>query len=554
MQIHPFQNNNRRTYVPSLYVKSNWQPPQSNARLRFEHTITNSITNLASSSPHADNSKFKLTLFWLKRNPDVMITATDKNLGLALLYKTDYKNMVTIHLTNQLNYHFIDEIRNFQLPLITVFTYNLLVRQAIQLWPNIISLRAFLARHSPDNYSVPKFHVLPKIHKQPVLGRPIAGAHSWVTTPIAILISHILDKKMKEKIHTFRHILKNSTDLILSLDGTPIPEEALLVTMDIVSLYPNMDQETTIDSLDLLDYESRAERLFVKHAVRFILQNSYVEFDNKVYKQITGLAMGTNPAVHLANLYVTYLLENNPRFGHNRLHLWKRYIDDCFFIWTGDVPSLTAFFTEINQLHGSLKFTMEHSNSCIPFLDLSIYSSNNILQFKTFAKRFHKYMYLPYHSNHPRHNKTGFIKGELIRYVRSNSTQLDFNLIAKKFLIRLEHRGYPTPLLNNIFRQIRYSQRHNYLAGLPPTDMEPYLALFHMNDRLRIFPEIQQNEDPPKKPVYFIIHYHDNIKHISNIIRASWHLTGLQDTHRPVVSYRANKNLATLLTSSKFPS
>ncbi|KAI8968777.1 hypothetical protein BDB01DRAFT_695692, partial [Pilobolus umbonatus] len=54
-----------------------------------------------------------------------------------------------------------------------------------------------------------------------------------------------------------------------------------------------------------------------------------------------------------------------------------------------------------------------------------------------------KYLYVPFHSYHPKENKSGFIKAELIRYVRNCSSYEDFATVASNFFVRLRDRGYP---------------------------------------------------------------------------------------------------------------
>jgi hypothetical protein len=48
--------------------------------------------------------------------------------------------------------------------------------------------------------------------------------------------------------------------------------------------------------------------------------------------------MGTNAAVHLANIYVAYLLELNPIFpqASQNISKWFRYIDDIFLIFNNN--------------------------------------------------------------------------------------------------------------------------------------------------------------------------------------------------------------------------
>ena len=62
--------------------------------------------------------------------------------------------------------------------------------------------------------------------------------------------------------------------------------------------------------------------------------------DNEYYRQITGTAMGTPTATNYANLFMNnfeqnLLLDYSQKIGLSPL-VWFRFIDDIFFIGTGN--------------------------------------------------------------------------------------------------------------------------------------------------------------------------------------------------------------------------
>jgi hypothetical protein len=78
----------------------------------------------------------------------------------------------------------------------------------------------------------------------------------------------------------------------------------------------------------------------------------------------------------------------------------------------------------------------------------------------TYQKAMNKYLYLPYPSHHPQHVFSGIIKGELIRYVKTNTYEKDYLKIAKQFKQRLLARGYPKSC------STRYSNRYLMTADI----------------------------------------------------------------------------------------
>ena len=50
--------------------------------------------------------------------------------------------------------------------------------------------------------------------------------------------------------------------------------------------------------------------------------------------------------------------------------VWKRFIDDIFFIWTDTEENLDKFLEDLNKFHPSLRFAYEKSREKINFLDV----------------------------------------------------------------------------------------------------------------------------------------------------------------------------------------
>ena len=98
-----------RDYNPSLYIKSDWQPPNANAQI--EHRIDKFETMLSSAReqilnntrPSSNLSSIQQNLMkTMKDNPDFIIVNTDKNLGPAIIEREVYiKNILTEHLNTK---------------------------------------------------------------------------------------------------------------------------------------------------------------------------------------------------------------------------------------------------------------------------------------------------------------------------------------------------------------------------------------------------------------------------------------------------------------------
>ena len=56
--------------------------------------------------------------------------------------------------------------------------------------------------------------------------------------------------------------------------------------------------------------------------------------------------------------------------------------------------------------------------------------------------------------------RRGFIKGEILRLLRTNSVKETFELRKLEFLARLLERGYPRELTENILGEVKFSSRN----------------------------------------------------------------------------------------------
>ena len=87
--------------------------------------------------------------------------------------------------------------------------------------------------------------------------------------------------------------------------------------------------------------------IIMKNSILMILKLNAFRIGKEYYRQITGAAMGTPMTPNYANLFMDNFEQTLPLdfFQQTRLsHLvWFRFIEDVFFIWTGNKDSLDSF-------------------------------------------------------------------------------------------------------------------------------------------------------------------------------------------------------------------
>ena len=186
-----------------------------------------------------------------------------------------------------------------------------------------------------------------------------------------------------------------------------------------------------------------------------LTQNTFT-FNDKLYIQTSGCAMGKTFAPAYANIFMRYWETKIETVEQFQLTLmYKRYIDDILFFWTGTETTLQDFFQKINTLHDSIKLTMEYSNTSINFLDLNIYkgsifNTTHKLDYKTYFKDTDTHQLLNPQSYHPKHTITGVIKSQITRYLRNSSDRSTFNSSCSILFKALKQQHYSQSLLRSL--------------------------------------------------------------------------------------------------------
>ena len=151
-----------------------------------------------------------------------------------------------------------------------------------------------------------------------------------------------------------------------------IPDNALLVTADVVGLYPSIPHQAGLIALK----EALDKRLLKKiptddliKMAEFVLSNNFFEFNSDTFQQISGTAIGTKFAPTYTCIYMDQVEQKFLATQINQPLIWLRYIDDMIFIWTHGEEELEKFMSSFNSFTPNLKLTCDSSKKDISFLD-----------------------------------------------------------------------------------------------------------------------------------------------------------------------------------------
>ena len=127
-----------------------------------------------------------------------------------------------------------------------------------------------------------------------------------------------------------------------------------------------------------------------------ILRSNTFRFGNEYYRQITSTAMRTQMAPHYANLFMDNFEQNllrnySQKTGSSPLVRF-RFIDDIFFIWTGNKDSLDHFisftqnYSKSKNMKSKIKSEIHLSTNEIYFLVVRISLKYGKLRTTLFTK------------------------------------------------------------------------------------------------------------------------------------------------------------------------
>lgn len=145
-------------------------------------------------------------------------------------------------------------------------------------------------------------------------------------------------------------------------------EKNILVSFDVVSLFTKVPLNVALVHIRKIFPEDIAN-LF-KH----YLTTTYFSYDNKIYEQLDGVAMGSPFSPVVVGFFMEQFEQQAISTANYKPKIWYRYVDDTFVVWSHGREKLEEFLQHINSIHENIKFTMETENEKmeLAFLDVLV--------------------------------------------------------------------------------------------------------------------------------------------------------------------------------------
>ena len=235
-----------------------------------------------------------------------------------------------------------------------------------------------------------------------------------------------------------------------------------IISFDVVSLYTNVPVMEAIEVCsDLLfalpaDQRPNIDRDTFIELAKIASCDVLMSTHDGFYYQKDGLAMGSPPAPHLANGWLSkygYVIKGDAK-------LYYRYMDDI--LKDEKSANVEVKLDEINVLHDNLKFTREREQdsqlpNCgeLPVLDMKIIHDRTTgkLESTWYSKPTDTGLIMNFHALAPKRYKRSVVSGFVYRIHRACSSWSLFHESLEKAKRVLERNQYPPAFYEPIINQ-----------------------------------------------------------------------------------------------------
>lgn len=388
----------------------------------------------------------------LKLDKSIVITRLDKGRGVVILDKSDY--------ISKMNDILSDNSKFVQLPN-TTDIYKLALKEEDSINRFLLSLhnkkfinKALYYKIKSTGSSIGVMYGLPKVHKANLPLRPVLAAYN---TPSYCLAKYLVT--LLEPFTINQYTVPNSYSFCNFLSSQKPNSNVKMASYDIVSLFTNIPIDQTITlACDLAFEKSNLfhgfDRVTFFKLLQFASKNTSFIFNNSIYQQIDGVAMGSPLGPTLANLFLCFneskWLNQCPIYF--KPIIYKRYVDDTFTCFS-DSSHLDQFLNYMNHQHPNIKFTIEPSiDNSLSFLDTKISLRGTSFSSEVFRKSTFTGLGTNFHSFIFSNYKINSIKTLIHRAFHLSSSYLLFNSeieFLKAFFVK---NCYPVHYFHTVLR------------------------------------------------------------------------------------------------------
>jgi len=118
---------------------------------------------------------------------------------------------------------------------------------------------------------------------------------------------------------------------------------------------------------------------------KIVTKYTVLQFNEKYYAQIDGVAMGSPIAPLMADIFMNWLIDNVNKIGCSPLIIC-RYVDDIFCTFDSK-EKMDQFFYNLNKVHSNVSFSKEvEADGQLAYLDVLLTKTETGIESTTYSK------------------------------------------------------------------------------------------------------------------------------------------------------------------------
>ena len=239
-----------------------------------------------------------------------------------------------------------------------------------------------------------------------------------------------------------------------------VPDGYKMVPFDVKSLFTNVPLEKTIEITLKRIYERKEintsiSKKEMKQLLTLCTKNVHFTYDNKVYQQNDGVAMGSPLGPVLSGIFMVKLENSLVPTLNESMTLCQRFVDDNITFVKND--SIAYVLDQLNSFHEQIQFTyeVEHNNK-LPFLDVLLIKNANKIDTTVYRKPTNTDVYLNWNTHAPTTWKRGTLRTILSRAYTICSSETYLNEEIKYIESTFEKvNNYPKYVITQLKREVK---------------------------------------------------------------------------------------------------
>ena len=437
----------------NLYDQVSELVPSSEMNVeQLKSTLVNSSYQCLNYKPRARQLLKKEHLDALKElqaNNQVLISKPDKGAGIVLMDKADYIDKMNAILSD--GNKFLKMPKEKDKTAIIEKAVSKVLRSMKQ--TGYIDASMF-ARLHPTGSVIPRMYGLPKVHKPGLPLRPILDMSNSPYHPLAKWLAEILEPVRRELAI---YSLRDTFQFVDKVNDLQVGDQ-YMCSLDVESLFTNVPLKETVNYI--CEYIERSNRdvgipvADLKKLLLLCTENVQFMFNNAIYRQKDGVAMGSPLGPLLADIFMSKLETQLLCPLIEQFTLYCRYVDDIFIIANKNI-GLNEVLSRFNGSHTNVNFmAQDEAEGRLNFLDVCVIKRpDGSLKREVYRKKTWTGQYIHFDSFAPLRQKRNLIHcltGRALKICTADSLDQELEFLRDVFV----QNGYPMRFIQKTMESV----------------------------------------------------------------------------------------------------